>query len=74
MNSGVGTVNGEGNYGFVLSAIDENLTPSTAIDLFPIKILDKDNGDAIVYNNLIGVEEDVDPVAGIGEGNIVIHK
>jgi PKD repeat protein len=71
---GTGTINGAGNYGFMLSAIDEKLTPSTDVDLFRIKIWDKDSGDAVVYDNQIGEAEDADPTTSIGGGSIVIHK
>ena len=71
---GFGTINGEGNYGFLISAIDENLTPSTDVDLFQIKIWDIDNNDVIVYDNLIGEDDEVDPTTGLGGGSIVIHK
>jgi len=71
---GTGTINGEGNYGFMLTAIDEKLTPSTDVDMFRIKIWDKDNSDAIVYDNQSGDADDADPTTGIAGGNIVIHK
>ncbi len=71
---GVGTINGEGNYGFMLTAIDEKLTPSTVVDLFRIKIWDKNNGDAVVYDNEMGDNDGDDPATEIGAGNIVIHK
>ena len=74
MYKGTGTINGQGNYGFMLSAIDEDLTPSTDTDLFRIKIWDKDNGDVIVYDNQMGAEEDADPTTAIGGGNIKIHN
>jgi hypothetical protein len=74
MYKGVGTINGEGNYGFMLMAIDEGLTPSTDVDLFRIKIWDKEYGDATVYDNEMGEEEDADPMTVIGGGSIVIHK
>ena len=74
MYKGIGTINGAGNYGFMISAIDEDLTPSTDVDLFRIKIWDKDNGDAIVYDNLMGADEDADPTTEIGGGQIKIHK
>jgi hypothetical protein len=74
MYKGVGTINGEGNYGFLLSAIDEKLTPSTDVDLFRIKIWDKDNGDAVVYDNQIGAGDDAEPTTAIAGGSIVIHK
>jgi len=38
MYKGVGTINGSGEYGFILTAIDEKLTSSTDVDLFRIKI------------------------------------
>lgn len=70
----MGTINGEGNYGFMLSAIDEELTLSTDDDLFRIKIWDKDNDDVIVYDNQMDALEDAEPTTIIGGGNIVIHK
>ena len=40
-----GMINGLGDYGFMLTATDESLTPSTDVDLFRMKIWDKGNGD-----------------------------
>ena len=74
MYKGIGTVNGAGNYGFMLSAIDEKLTPSTDVDMFRIKIWEKDNSEAIVYDNQMGDDDDADPATGIEGGSIVIHK
>jgi parallel beta-helix repeat protein len=74
MYKGTGTINGEGNYGFQLSAIDEDLTPSTDVDLFRIKIWDKDNNDEIIYDNQLGEEDDSDPTTQISGGSIKIHK
>jgi len=71
---GVGTINGIGNYGFMLFAIDEELTPSTDVDLFRIKIWNKDNGDEVVYDNQMGAGDDAEPTTAIGGGNIKIHK
>jgi hypothetical protein len=71
---GTGTINGIGNYGFMLSAVDEKLTPSTDVDLFRIKIWDMDDGDALVYDNEIGIGDDVEPTTEIGGGSIVIHQ
>ena len=73
MYKGTGTINGEGNYGFMLTAIDEDLTPSTDVDLFRIKIWDKDTGE-VIYDNQMGDEEDADPTTEIGGGSIKIHK
>lgn len=73
MYKGVGTINNAGNYGFMLSAIDADLTPGTDVDLFRIKIWDKNNGDAIVYDNQMSAEDDADPTTAIGGGNIKIR-
>ena len=70
---GDGTINGTGNYGFMLIAIDEALTPSTDVDMFRIKIWDKAT-DEIVYDNQMGEADDADAITAIGGGSIVIHK
>ena len=70
---GTGTINGGGNYGFLLSAIDAKLTPSTSVDKFRIKIVDKGT-DNVVYDNNMGAAEDADPATFITRGSIVIHK
>ena len=75
MYKGVGTINGGGNYGFMLSAIDAGLTaPKDDVDTFRIKIWDKDNGDTVVYDNQLGAAEDANPSTAIAGGSIVIHK
>ncbi|MDY6837598.1 MAG: PKD domain-containing protein [Thermodesulfobacteriota bacterium] len=71
---GTGTINGDGNFGFMLSAIDGDLLGGGQPDRFRIKIWDKDSGDAVVYDNEIGVSEDGDPTTVIQSGSIVIHK
>lgn len=70
---GTGTINGAGNYGFMLSAIDAELTSSADVDTFRIKIWDKASGE-IVYDNQIGASEDAEPTTAIGGGSIVVHK
>jgi hypothetical protein len=65
---GAGTINGEGNYGFMLTAIDGS--PGT----FRIKIWDKDNGDTVVYDNKTGEGDDSYETTALGGGSIVIHK
>ncbi|MDL1979793.1 MAG: hypothetical protein LWX52_17215 [Deltaproteobacteria bacterium] len=71
---GDGAINGEGNYGFMITAVDEALTPSADVDLFRIKIWDKDNNDEVVYDNQMEDPEDADPTTEIGGGSIVIHN
>jgi hypothetical protein len=71
---GTGTVNGTGNYGFMLTAIDGQINGGGGVDKFRIKIWDKNNGDAIVYDNQIGGSDDAEPTTAIASGSIVIHK
>jgi hypothetical protein len=67
--------NGAGNYGFLLSAIDAEETASpNDVYTFRIKIWDKDNGDALVYDNETGTPENDDPTTVLGGGNIKIHR
>ena len=70
---GTGTINGAGEFGFMLTAIDENLTPSTDVDHFRIKIWDKAT-DEIVYDNQMGDVDGAAVATAISGGSIVIHK
>jgi parallel beta-helix repeat protein len=74
MFKGVGTINNAGNYGFLISVIDEKLTPSTDTDMFRIKIWDKDNNDEVIYDNNMENDPYADPTTEITGGQIVIHK
>ncbi len=75
MYKGTGTIDGAGNYGFQLSAVDASLTPSTDVDLFRIRMWDKDDGDALVFDNKVSEPDpSADPATAIGGGSIVIHK
>jgi len=71
---GTGTINGGGNYGFLLTAIDGQVSGGGGVDKFRIKIWDKNNGDAIVYDNQVGAGDDATPTTVLGGGSIVIHK
>lgn len=73
MFKGTGTVNGTGNYGFLLSAVDAENTQSLDIDTFRIKVWDKDNNDMVVYDNEIAAGEADYPTFTIGGGDIMIH-
>jgi hypothetical protein len=70
MYKGVGKINGAGNYGFMLSAIDGG---AKGADLFRIQIWDKDNGDTMVYDNMIGQDALANPATTI-TGSIVVHS
>lgn len=70
---GTGTVNGSGNYGFMLTAVDGQINGGGGTDKFRIKIWDKDTG-AVIYDNQIGETDNADPNTALGGGSIVIHK
>jgi hypothetical protein len=71
---GSGTINGGGNYGFLLTAIDGQVNGGGGVDKFRIKIWDKANGDAVVYDNQMGADDNSNPTTALGGGSIVIHK
>jgi PKD repeat protein len=75
MYKGTGTINGEGEYRFILSAIDADINDNDAhtVDRFRIKIWDKATGE-VIYDNQMGDAEDADAATEIGGGSIVIHK
>lgn len=73
---GSGTINGTGDYGFMLTAIDGQISGGGGTDKFRIKIWDKAN-DVIVYDNQAACPDQsdtADPCTVIGGGSIVIHK
>jgi PKD repeat protein len=69
---GSGQIDGAGNYGFMLTAVDGDLNGGP--DTFRITIWDKDNGDAIVYDNQMGAASDATPTTELQNGSIVVHK
>jgi hypothetical protein len=69
---GSGQINGAGNYGFLITAIDGDLNGGGP-DQFRIKITDPATG-TVVYDNKRGEPEDSDAATPIGGGSIVIHK
>ena len=70
---GSGTVNAEGDYGFMLTAIDGRQPGGGGVDKFRIKIWNNATGD-IVYDNQLGAADTADPTTGVGGGSIVIRK
>ena len=70
---GSGTINGAGNYGFILTAIDGQISGGGGADKFRIKIWDKNNGDAVVYDNQMLVPDTADPTTLLGGGSINIQ-
>jgi hypothetical protein len=73
---GWGTINGEGEYAFMLTAIDGALLGGTAVDRFRIKIWDEGSG-AVIYDNQAGAGDTAGLTTdgtSLGGGSIVIHK
>lgn len=70
---GSGKVNNSGNYGFLLTGIDGSVSGGGGTDKFRIKIWDKNNGNAVVYDNEIGNPDSANPTTVLGGGNLVIH-
>jgi cysteine-rich repeat protein len=74
---GVGTVNGSGEYNFILSAIDADINnkDSFEVDRFRIRIWTEDElgNESVVYDNGLGDDGD-EAITEIGGGSIVIHK
>jgi hypothetical protein len=70
---GTGTVNGAGNYGFLLTAIDGALPGGGGQDKFRLKIWDKTTG-TVIYDNQMGGADTADPTTVLGGGSIIIHS
>jgi hypothetical protein len=72
---GTGKVSGAAGYGFLFTATDGQVTGGGVVDKFRIKIWLISSG-AVVYDNVLGVSEDIDNAnpQAIGGGSIVIHN
>ena len=70
---GIGTINGTGNYRFMLTAIDGQVNGGGGVDKFRIKIWNLATGQ-IVYDNQLGAADEALPTTDIQGGSIVIHK
>jgi hypothetical protein len=68
---GVGTINGAGSYGFLLTAKDGQAPGGGGVDKFRIKIWAI--GGSVVYDNALDAAEDSDASTALGSGSIVIH-
>ena len=71
---GTGRVNGVDGFGFLLTAIDGKIPGGGGTDKFRIKVVD--GADNVVYDNKIGVSDDIDAAdpQELAKGSIVIHK
>jgi PKD repeat protein len=70
---GSGVINGEGNYGFMLTAIDGEQPGGDGVDRFRLKIWDRQTNN-MVYDNEQGVGDAADPTTVLTRGRIVIRK
>ena len=76
MYKGVGTINGEGEYKFMLTAIDGDLKGGDGVDKFRIRIWYEDDfgEEKVIYDNQLDDYQNADPTTTLGGGSIVIHK
>lgn len=71
---GVGTINGSGNFGFMLTGTDSGIKGDGSSDTFRIKIWDKDGGDVVIYDNQMGASDDSYAGTVLEGGSIIIHS
>jgi thiamine biosynthesis lipoprotein ApbE len=67
---GRGSINREGDYQYLITAIDGSRRGGGGVDRFRIKIW---NDDGIVYDNMPGSGDDADPEGVLTRGRITIH-
>ncbi len=70
---GVGTINGGGSYGFMITAVDGDRQDGADADEFRIKIWKLASGE-VVYDNKMGEADESQAATSLGGGSIVIHK
>ena len=70
---GSGTLNGDGDYAFVLTAVDGRAFGTGSLDLLRIRIWDKGTG-TVMYDNEMGAGVTADPTTALGGGSIVVHR
>ncbi|UCE73408.1 MAG: hypothetical protein JSV56_10310, partial [Methanomassiliicoccales archaeon] len=78
---GTGTINGEGEYKFILTAIDGDINGGGGVDKFRIKIWEEDESgvENVIYDNDVNsgadvTDDDSEHLTEIAGGAIVIHK
>jgi PKD repeat protein len=71
---GAGTLNAQGGYYFMLSAIDGQISGGGGTDKFRMKIWKLVNGnEVVVYDNQLNAFIDADPTTTLGGGSITIQ-
>ncbi len=71
---GSGTINGSGDYGFMLTGRDGQVQGGGGEDRFRIKIWEKDASETVIYDNQMNDPDDGDATDAIEGGSIVIHE
>lgn len=70
---GTGTINASGDYAFLLTITDGQVSGGGNVDKFRIKIWDRTTG-TVIYDNQLGADDTATPSTALGGGSIVIHK
>ena len=68
---GTGTINGSGNFRFMLTVIDGDQPGGNDVDKLRIRIWSDSNG--LIYDNQLNAPDSDDPTTVLGGGSIVIH-
>ena len=70
---GSGSINGQGDYGFMLTALDGQMNGCGGTDKIRMKIWDKGSG-AVIYDSQMGASNQANPTTDLGGGSVVIHQ
>jgi PKD repeat protein len=70
---GSGTINDSGDYSFILTVNDGQISGGGGVDRIRIKIWNKATG-AVIYDNQMGNADNASASQAIGAGSIVIHR
>jgi PKD repeat protein len=72
---GVGVINEQGDYGFLLTAVDGQINGGGGVDRLRLKIWERATG-VVVYDNAPSVSDDLDGSNSqpLGGGSVVIHR
>jgi VCBS repeat-containing protein len=70
---GSGTINGSGDYAFMVTIIDGSRRSKSGPDMFRIRIWNKATG-SVMYDNQPNAPDTADPTMAVGGGSIRIHS
>ncbi len=70
---GSGTINGNGDYGFMLTAVDGQISGGGGENKFRLKVWDKGTNE-VIYDNQLGAGDTTEPSTVIESGEIIIHS